>query len=74
MLVMNTVLARPLLWVCRHPMLWVMPVCRPNDVIQWFQMHKMGTPTGSASCQQYGLSACLLPLRHLPDPSLHHHL
>lgn len=38
------------------------------------QILKMGTPNGSASWQQYGLSACLLPLRQLPGPSLHHHL
>lgn len=55
-----------------HPMLWVMLVCRPNDAI--LQILKMGTPNGSTSWQQYGLSACLLPLRQLPDPSLHHHV
>ena len=53
-------------------MLWVMQVCRPNDAI--LQILKMGTPNGSTSWQQYGLSACLLPLRQLPDPSLHHHV
>ena len=45
----------------------VMPVCCQP------MLQSLGTPTCSASCQQYGLPACLLPLGHLPDPSPHHH-